>query len=146
MHPGFTGKIVLGLGLALALGCRPPGLDPKLVTGWLDSKTEPVAMDVSGDWESVASYMAGGWGSGAWVQKGNQVTGSLGPYLLDGRVAGNKLYAMIQSGERIYYTAVLEFTGNGRLAGMAYPKDLADAEHPSLENRAPILLVRPAKP
>jgi len=134
------------LGLALALGCRAPGIDPKLASTWLDSKTEPANLDVSGDWESVADYLAGGWGSGAWVQKDNQVTGTLGPYVLDGRVAGKKMYAVIQSGSRIYYTAVLELGEDGRLSGMAYGKDLADAASPNPEDKAPILLKRPAKP
>jgi len=139
-------SLPLVLGLALALGCQAPGLDPKQVATWLDSKNEPADLNVSGDWESVANYMAGGWGNAAWVQKGNRVTGTLGPYVFDGRVSGRKLYAMIQSRDRIYYTAVLEIGEDGRLSGMAYPKDLADAESPSLENRAPIMLRRPANP
>ena len=134
------------LGLALALGCRAPGLDPQRVDTWLDSKTEPADMDVSGSWESVADYLAGGWGSGEWVQKDSRVTGTLGPYVLDGRVSGRKLYARIQSGSRIYYTAVLAFAEDGRLSGMAYGKDLADAEQPNPEDHAPVLLRRPGTP
>jgi hypothetical protein len=137
---------IIALGLALGVGCRPPAMQPQVASAWLDSHTEPAALDVSGDWESTADYLAGGWGGGTWIQKGNQVAGGLGPFTIEGRVSGQKLYAVISSGGRIYYTALLEPTKDGGLLGMAYPNQLADAKDLRLTDQAPVSLRRRAKP
>lgn len=144
MRPGLTMTITLAV--ALGLGCRGLDLDQKHVVTWMDSKNEPPAIDVSGVWESTASYWSGGWGSGTWTQHGAQVTGLLGPYTIEGRVSGNRVFAMILSNNRVYYTAIMELTRTGGISGMAVAKYLADAPEARTAERAPIVLVRPAAP
>ncbi len=102
-------------------------------------------MDVSGMWESSNHYMAGGWGSGAWVQTGAKVIGNLGPYTLEGKVSGKKLYLLILSGGKVYYTAILDTTKEGGLAGAAVSSLLADDPEARFAEQSPVLLVRPAK-
>jgi hypothetical protein len=139
---------IIALGLALGLGCRrPPEFEQQAATTWLDSHTEPGTFDVSGEWESTAFYLAGGWGSGTWIQNDNQVKGNLGLYIINGRVSGQKLYMLISSGNRVYYTALLEPTKDGGLlVGMAYPNQLADAKDLRLTDQVPVSLRRPSKP
>lgn len=146
MQLRHAGLIVLAL--ALGAGCRAPGLDPTIATTWLDGKKDVPALDVSGAWESTANYLAGGWGSGVWIQKGAQVTGTLGPYTIEGRVSGKKLYLLILTDGRVHYTAVIEGTADGALLGTAVRKELADADtaEARLADKAPISLVRPARP
>jgi hypothetical protein len=91
--------------------------------------------------------LAGGWGSGTWIQNDNQVKGNLGLYIINGRVSGQKLYMLISSGNRVYYTALLEPTKDGGLlVGMAYPNQLADAKDLRLTDQVPVSLRRPSKP
>lgn len=136
---------LLVLALAVGAGCRAPGVDPSVATSWLDSKKEAPALNVAGSWESTAAYMSGGWGSGVWVQDGARVSGSLGPFTIEGRVSGHKLYALILTAGVAQYTAIIEQTPEGGLTGTAVRKELADADtqEAKLADKAPISLVRP---
>ena len=138
-----AGLIVLAL--ALGAGCRAPGLDPTVATTWLDTKTEAPQINVAGSWESTANYLQGGWGSGVFAQNGAKVSGSLGPYTIDGRVSGKKLYALILTDGYVHYTAVIELTPEGALTGTAVRKQVADADTPEtrLADKSGISLVRP---
>jgi len=75
-----------GVILLLATACVQPVMEQQRVLTWLDAKTAAPDMDVSGTWESPMNYWEGGWGSGTLVQRGAQVTGTLGLYSLEGRV------------------------------------------------------------
>lgn len=99
-------------------------------------------MDVSGAWESTSPFMAGGWGNASLVQMGSKVSGTLGLYTVEGRVAGKQIFLMILSNGQVYYTAILEPTKDGGIAGMAVSKILADDPEAKLAERAPISLVR----
>jgi len=133
-----------GLALsALLVACAVPTLDQRQAISWLDAKTEAPDLDVSGAWESVNGFMSGGWGNASLVQNGAKVTGTLGLYTIDGKIAGKKLYAMILSGNKVFYTAILEPTKDGGLAGTAVSKVLADDPEARVAERAPLQLARP---
>jgi len=136
---GLATATALGL---LGLACAP-GLTKGQVVSWMDAKAGTPDLEVAGSWESPNSYLLGGWGSGTWIQKGSLVSGTLGPYNIEGRVVGKKVYLAIFNGERIYFTAILEPTKEGGLGGMAISKALADAEGARMTENAPIALVRP---
>jgi len=136
----------LSTGLALSVllvGCAAPALDQRQVISWLDAKTEAPDLEVAGAWESVNGFMSGGWGNASLVQNGAKVTGTLGLYTVDGKIAGKKLYAMILSGNKVFYTVILEPTKDGALAGTAVAKVLADDPEARTAERAPIQLLRP---
>jgi hypothetical protein len=86
--------------------------------------------------------MAGGWGNANWVQTGSRVIGTLGPYSVEGRVSGKQFFALILSGGRVHYTAILEMTKEGGIAGTAVSNKLADDPEAKFSERAPIILVR----
>ena len=113
--------IILSL---LTMSCS--NLSQRQVTTWMDSKSEPPEINVSGSWQSVNSLFTGGWGNAVLTQNESQVNGTLGLYTVEGRVAGKKLFLMILSGNRVYYTAMIEPTKEGTLSGMAYSKILPD--------------------
>jgi hypothetical protein len=109
---------------------------------WLDAKAGAADLDVAGAWESTASYFAGGWGSGTFSQTGNKVVGTLGPYSIEGRIAGKQFYVVFLSGAKVYYTAILALDKDGALNGTAIGKALADAPDAASEERAAVILVR----
>ena len=118
------------------------GLGTGQVITWLDAKTAAPDLEVGGSWDSVKPFIAGGWGNGVWSQKDGKVTGSLGLYSLEGRVAGRKVYLALTIQGKIYFTAVLEATKDGGLTGMAVAKALAD-EPGRLQDTVPMELMRP---
>jgi len=128
---------------ALLVSCAPPSIDPRQGFAWLDSKSGEAEMDLSGSWESVDPFVSGGWGNGSLLQKGTQVSGSLGLYSIEGKVIGKKVYVMILSGGRVYYTSILEPTPEGGLSGLAVARMLADDPEARFAEHAPIRLVRP---
>ena len=138
MRPIST-VIIMVLSL-LIVSCS--SLSQRQVVTWMDSKSEPPEINVSGSWESVNSIFAGGWGYANLTQSGSQVIGTLGMYTVEGRVAGKKLFLMILSGSRVYYTAMMEPTKEDTLSGMAFSKALADTPESRYTDRAQILLVR----
>ena len=124
----------------LTVSCS--GLTQHEVITWMDTKTEPPGFNVSGSWQSVNGMLNGGWGNASLTQSEAQVSGTLGLYTVEGRVAGRKLYLMILSGNRVYYTATLEPGKGNTLTGMAYAKILPDDPEARYAERAPIQLVR----
>jgi len=145
MRLGTTAMLALALTF-LGIGCRGMNFDQKDVINWMDSKTEAPTIDVSGIWESPSSLWSGGWGGGVWTQQGAQVVGNLGPYTIEGKVSGNRVFAMILSSNRVYYTAIMELTKTGGISGMAVSQYLADAPEARTAERSPIVLVHPAPP
>ncbi|WP_005036010.1 hypothetical protein [Holophaga foetida] len=130
------------LSLLLFTGCMAPQLDTKTALTWLDSADQAPAIDVGGHWESVRPFMAGGWGSGDWVQSGARVMGSLGLYNVEGRVSGRKLYLVLSSMRRVHYTAVLEPAADGSLQGLATGKALPDSPESRTAEHCPMALQR----
>jgi hypothetical protein len=128
---------------ALGVACSAPVLSNAQADTWLEAKAGAPDLDVSGAWESTSSFMGGGWGSAAWVQKGSQVYGALGLYDVRGRIAGQKIFLVLSSRQRVYYTAMLEPTKDGGLLGLAIAEGLADAPGQPEKQRAAIMLVRP---
>jgi hypothetical protein len=66
-------------------------------------------------------------------------------YNIEGKVAGNKAFLMILSGNSVYFTAVLEPTKDGHLAGMAWKGAIVDDPAGRPTEKDPIELQRPAK-
>jgi hypothetical protein len=126
----------------LGIACAAPSLTHEQATTWLDARAGASRLDVDGAWESTASFVAGGWGDANWIQKGSRVDGTLGLYQVQGRVNGQKLYLVILSNGRVYYTAILEPAKGGGLRGAAVAAALADAPEAAQKEHAPIALVR----
>ena len=135
----FTGSALLAL--ALALPGHAADVSQKAGLAWLDAKTTAPDLNVSGTWESTTSYWAGGWGKGVWVQKGPEVIGNLGLYTIQGRVAGKQLFVLVCSGNKVYYTAILEPGKDGSLSGIAVTRMLADDPDARTAERLPVALV-----
>lgn len=74
---------------------------------WLSSVAGRTNVDVSGVWEAVDQ----GWGSGRLIQSGNRITGSIGSYSIEGRVAGRSVFLAFNSNGWTYYTARLRKEG-----------------------------------
>jgi len=126
--------------LALA-GCQH--LDPAYARDWVQAApTAPSSLDLAGTWESTRPYMAGGWGSADITQTGTRFHGTLGPFTLEGKVAGSKAYTLILSGGRVYYTAILEVDAKGDLVGQAVSNALPDSPEAARAEHAPVHLVR----
>jgi hypothetical protein len=133
-------RLCLLAAFTLSVSCG--GLGRGEVVAWMDAKTEAPTANFAGSWESLNSYMNGGWGSGTWVQTGARVTGNLGLFGIDGKVAGKKLYIMILNGSKPAYTAILELKEDGKLEGLAFPKVLADSPEARTAQPAPVVLVK----
>jgi len=78
---------------------------------WLGSFNQPAGLNITGTWASLE------WGEGPLKQTGRQVTGTLGHYAVKGVVSGRKVYLQFLSDNWVYYSAVLERTPAGVLAG-----------------------------
>lgn len=99
---------------ALLLSCKT--MSPIKTDTWLDGKQGAVAdFNMTGKWDA-GPYMEGGWGEGILTQSGNRVSGTLGPYNVDGVVDGKTVFMAIQGGIKLY-TAKLTLTPDGQLKG-----------------------------
>lgn len=87
--------------------------------------------------------MSGGWGSGEWIQNGARITGSLGPFSVEGKIAGRQAYLVILSRGKVYYTTILERDKEGGLVGLAYTNALADDPAAQAAEKFVVHLVRP---
>ena len=99
---------------ALLISCET--IPPIKTDAWLDVKQSAVAeVNISGKWDA-GPYMEGGWGEGVFTQNGNKVSGTLGPYNVDGVVEGKTVFMVIKGGTKLY-TAKLTLQPEGQLAG-----------------------------
>jgi hypothetical protein len=115
-------KIILcSIAIVLFLSCA--GLTRKDTNAWLTRvvvEKEAPEVNLNGLWDSGGGVMTGGWGDGNFVQEGKKVYGSLGFYYVDGIVNGKKVYFALSSGNKVYYTARLTSSDNGKkLTGRA---------------------------
>jgi len=127
----------------LALACGAPRIEPSRAAAWADAKTAAPELNVAGTWESTLGYMSGGWGSGEWIQNGARIAGGLGPFSVEGRIAGHQAYLVFLSRGKVYYTAILEMDKEGGLVGLAYTNALADDPTAQSAEKFPVHLVRP---
>ncbi|MCE1228811.1 MAG: hypothetical protein LWX11_04905 [Firmicutes bacterium] len=140
MFRRFRSAWIVPLCLA-GLACGAPQVVLDRSRSWVESDKAAVKIDISGSWESVQSYFAGGWGPGQFQQTDGKVIGSLGPYNVEGRVVGNKVRMMIYSGRQVY-TAELALKGD-TLSGIAYLNTLPDDPN---AYKAPVELRRVKNP
>ena len=118
--------LLLVIVLGLLLSCRT--IMPDKTAAWLDGKQQAVAgVDITGKWD-CGPYMDGGWGEGIFTQNGNRVTGTLGPYSVNGIVDGKVVYLVIESGTKMY-TAKLKAQEDGRLVGSSVYNAFIDGEN-----------------
>lgn len=136
--------IIFGI-IGVCTACTKPNLNQNIAIAWIDSKNSDPLFDITGSWQSTAHYMAGGWGNGSFFQKSGRINGTLGPYSIEGRISGKQIFMLILSGNRVDYTAILEPTTDGGIAGVAVSRMLADSPEARLAERMPIHLVRPPK-
>ena len=100
--------------LALLLSCKT--MSPIKSDTWLDGKKGAVAgFNITGKWDA-GPYLEGGWGEGIFTQNGNRISGTLGPYNVDGVVEGQTVFMAIQGGTKLY-TAKLTLEPDGQLTG-----------------------------
>jgi len=86
------------------------------VDEWLNSQpNEPPLVDMNGKWDSDFSG-GGAWGTGDFVQQGNQFRGTLGGYRVRGVVTG-KTVRMVISNEDPNNTGKLELQPGNWLKG-----------------------------
>ncbi len=78
---------------------------------WLSDQLGSAEINVSGNWTS------NDWGRAELVQRGRQISGSLGGYNVRGVASGTRAYLLIAQGEWYYYSAVLEMPRPGLLTG-----------------------------
>ena len=124
--------LILVAGLLISCETIPP-----VKTGaWLDAKQSAVAeVNFSGKWDA-GPYMEGGWGEGVFTQSGNKVSGTLGPYNVDGIVEGKTVYMVIKGGTKLY-TAKLSLQTDGQLVGTyVYNALIGEEEAASAETNA----------
>ena len=132
----------LALPVLVGMVACTPQLTTIQTTTWLEAKPAKADMDVSGRWDS-GQYMVGpGWGAVQLAQDGSKVMGSIGLYNVEGRVRGQQLYLVLFSGNKAYYTVILDKTKPGELSGMAYSRAIADAPTAHLAERSPMVLTR----
>jgi hypothetical protein len=111
----FSLLIGVSLILSCSFGLRMAGVD-----SWLNKVggTESPTVDISGEWQDTNTGMMG-WGEGYFDQKGRNITGSLGDYVIKGVVSGNTADLVIIYFGSVHFTAKLELINNS-LRGFYY--------------------------
>ena len=118
----------------LMLSCTHFTLQVAEVDSWLIEKAgdKTPTVNISGkwqDWETDYNYdekrfnpfgWGTGWGKGAFDQKGKNITGIMGVYVIKGIVSGNRVYLVFISGGSVHYTANFEMIGDNELLGTYY--------------------------
>ena len=123
----FT-TLFLTLSLILVTSCastlRQNEIDP-----WLNARSsgQPPQINITGRWHDAQETGSRGWGYWGWgslgwgegylQQEGNKVTGAIGNYNVQGIVSGKTVYLVFLYGGSVHYTARLEMSQQGLLAG-----------------------------
>jgi hypothetical protein len=81
---------------------------------WLAEHKANAGINVAGRWHSDD------WGGAEFVQRGRNVTGTLGEFQVQGVVSGSKAYLTISERGWIYYTAILERSGTSLTGFYSY--------------------------
>jgi len=131
---------VLSAALLLLTACT--GVNTDVARSWVASQTEPTSINIAGSWESKLSYFAGGWGYAEITQTGSEFHGTLGPYIIEGKISGTKIFTIIMSGSRVDYTAILELDSHNEIIGTAIRKTLPGSPEATNAEHAPFHLVR----
>lgn len=104
------------LAALLALTLSACALTRSDTNPWLESRAGAVNADISGKW---TTYGGAGpnWGEANFIQDGARFYGTLGAYYVDGSINGDRLYLVLSSGKKVYYTARLVRNADGGYAG-----------------------------
>ena len=82
---------------------------------WLQTlQTQPAKINISGFW---ADARGEGWKKGIIRQKGNSISGSLGPYSVEGTVSGKTVYFVMIYLERVDFVFKMTPIENNLLEG-----------------------------
>lgn len=111
--------------LAALWACSSAVLKQEEIPHWLSqiSTGAPPEIDLTGKWYDAHGNVVFGWGEGYLRQDQNSVSGAIGNYLIQGRVAGKTVYLVFLSGGAVYYTARLEMFEEGLLKGSYFDAD-----------------------
>ncbi len=103
--------VCLTLSLVFVISCA---LKQKEIDPWLNtiSGGEPAKIDVTGKWRDTQGDGMLTWGEGYLHQEENRIRGAIGSYTIRGVVSGKMVYLVFLYGNRVYYTARLEFLKN----------------------------------
>jgi hypothetical protein len=74
---------------------------------WLAENKGNASTSISGSWLPGDH----GWGMARLEQNGNQVTGAIGSYQVEGSINGKTAYLAMKDNGWVYYTAILKRTG-----------------------------------
>lgn len=134
-------KKTFSIALLLALLCMTVAscLTAGQVATWLESQKGVPTINITGEWDA-GWVIKGGWGGVNVVQQGNQVVGTMGLYNVEGVVNGNKIYLVLKSGSRIYYTASLQPDQEGNLVGTVAEKAIIDTKDALGATKYPMII------
>lgn len=128
MRRGFV--TVSFLASVLVLGCGAPVESTATVTSWLDSRAGGTAVNVAGSWTDRE------WGTTYFQQAGNRLTGKVGAYVAYGSINGYVVSLALYSGGALYYTATLQMSQEGVLAGKYFRTTRQEEGWPMVLTRA----------
>jgi hypothetical protein len=103
--------VFLTLSLIFVTSCA---LKQKEINPWLNtiSGEKPPEVDITGKWRDTQGDGMFTWGEGYLHQEQNKIRGVIGSYTISGVVSGKMVYLVFLYGNRVYYTARLEFFKN----------------------------------
>lgn len=101
----------------------------KAAEGWLAAEVGSSRGNISGKWTDAT---IDGWGEAEFVQKGNQISGTLGNYEINGVANGSNVFLALSSDKWYYYSVQAEHSGSvlkGHYA-KGFPVKPKDEGHP----------------
>ena len=129
-------SLLLVFSLILVISCAAT-LKQNEIDPWLNARSggQPAQINITGRWHDALDIGAFGWGEGNLQQQGNQVSGTIGNYNVQGIVSGKTVYLVFLYRDSVYYTARLEmsqglltgnyFKGNDKGQTQGYPMSIA---------------------
>lgn len=117
--------------------CRSTILKKHHIGRWLQARqSQPAAIDISGFWKDARGD---GWAKGLFKQEGNDLSGSLGPYMIKGIVTGKTVYLVLIYQGRTDFIFRMTPEGNKMLNGQYFRNHkLKDGVPVLLESEKPI--------
>ena len=106
---------------------------------WLDSKKGKPTVDMTGEWD--AGYVwGGGWGGSKFIQTGNEITGTMGLYNVEGVVDGDNIYLVFTAGARVFYTGHIKPMDKNTMVGSAVEKAIINSNETQNAPKYPIIM------
>jgi hypothetical protein len=96
---------------------------------WLAEHKAPAKINIGGRWHSDD------WGGAVFEQRGRAITGTIGEFNVQGVISGSKAYLTISERGWIYYTAILERSGNSLTGFYSYSVPFTFRDQRSIQLR-----------